>query len=92
MVNGLAVDQRRCRGDNTMATSVNNAVVLPFAQAKIIRIHNQYAFHSRPLSVLFAFERLDAPGKVWQPFFMGKDQFPRQNFGITVRMHQWAQI
>ena len=70
MVNCRTVNQRRCRGDNTIATSFNNAVVLSFTQAKIIRIYNQYAFHSRPQLVLFAFEFLNAPGKVWQPFFM----------------------
>jgi hypothetical protein len=38
MVNCRTVNQRRGRGDNTIATGFNNAVVLSFTQAKIIRI------------------------------------------------------
>ena len=92
MVNRRTVNQCCCRGDNAITTGFNNAVVLSFTQAKIIRIHNQYAFHSRPQLVLFAFEFLDTPGEVWQPFFMRQNQLTRQNLGIAVRMHQRTQV
>ncbi len=45
VVNGRAVDQRGGRCHHAVATGLDNAVVLPFTEAEVVGIDDQYAFH-----------------------------------------------